>query len=132
MSVEPSRVLIADDEQDVRTFVSTVLESEGYQLLTAANGTEALRQARGGMPDLIILDVEMPEMDGFAVFGELRRDEATRAIPVIMLTGITERTGIKFDAETMGDYLGSEPNAYLDKPMDAQVLIATVQKLLAD
>ena len=131
MSVESGRVLIADDEQDVRTFVGAVLENEGYELLKAADGEEALQQARQGGPDLIILDVEMPKMDGFSVFGELRRDESTRAIPVIMLTGVTARTGIKFDAEAMGDYLGSEPDAYMEKPMDAQELVATVAKLLA-
>jgi CheY-like chemotaxis protein len=131
MSAAPGRVLIADDEQDVRTFVGAVLENEGYELLTAADGEEALQHARQGGPDLIILDVEMPKMDGFEVFGELRRDESTRAIPVIMLTGVTARTGIKFDAETMREYLGSEPEAYIEKPMDAQELVATVGKLLA-
>ncbi|TFG88340.1 MAG: response regulator [Gemmatimonadales bacterium] len=131
MSAETGRVLIADDEQDVRIFVRAVLENAGYQVLEAADGEEALAQAREDQPDLVILDVEMPKMDGFGVFGELRRDESTRGIPVLMLTGVTARTGIKFDAETMGEYLGSEPEAYLDKPMDAQVLVATVRDLLA-
>ena len=130
MGVEPKTVLIVDDEADMLETVKMALEEDGYDFLTAADGEEAVAAARSHAPDLVILDVQMPRMNGFQAFAALHKDEATRAIPVIMLTGIAERTGIGFDAEDMGAYLGSEPEAYIDKPVDPEVLQATVRRVL--
>jgi len=129
MAVEGKKVLIADDEVDVHEFVRTALEDEGYEILTAQDGQTALEVVRAQAPDVIILDVQMPKKNGFEVFDELRRDDATKAIPVIMLTAVTERTGIPFDARAMGDYMGHEPEAYIDKPVDPVKLRETVNKL---
>ena len=79
---------------------------------------------------LIILDIQMPKRNGFEVFNELRNDEKLAAVPVIMLTAIAERTGLKFSAEEMGEYMGSEPEAYVDKPIVPIVLKQTVTRLL--
>jgi len=124
------KVLIADDEADVHAFVEAALEADGYQLIKAMDGQEALDKTRAERPDVVILDVQMPKKDGFMVFAELRGDEATQGIPIIMLTGVGERTGIKFSAETMGDYMGSEPDAYQEKPIDPVALRETVSRLL--
>jgi CheY-like chemotaxis protein len=124
------KVLIADDEADVRAFVQAALEDDGYAILEARDGEAALAAARKQRPDLIILDVHMPKKDGFAVFDDLRHDDATKAIPVIMLTGIKERTGIGFTAGEMGQYYNSAPEAFIDKPVDPDVLRDTVAKLL--
>ena len=86
--------------------------------------------ARAQKPDVIILDVQMPRKDGFMVFAELRADEATQGIPVIMLTSVTARTGLKFGADTVADYVGSAPEAYHDKPIDPVALRETVGKLM--
>ena len=131
MAEPRKKVLIADDEADLRAFIEAALEDDGYAFLTAANGEDALALARAEHPDLVILDVQMPRKTGFAVFDELRRDEATRAIPVIMLTAIKQRTGIRFSAKDMGDYYESEPEAFIDKPVDPERLRETVARLLS-
>lgn len=124
------KVLIADDEADVHAFVEAALEEDGHQVITASDGEEALAKVKANAPDLVILDVQMPKKDGFLVFGELRQDDATKSIPIIMLTSVAERTGISFDAKDMGSYYGSEPEAYIDKPIDPATLRETVASLL--
>ena len=104
MAPPGKRVLIADDEADVRAFVQVALEDDGYTILEAADGEAALTTARTQGPDLVILDVQMPKKSGFEVFADLRRDDATKGIPIIMLTGVRERTGIGFSAREMGEY----------------------------
>ena len=117
MAEQKKRVLVVDDEADAREFVRAVVEDLGHAALEAADGEEALGAAREHIPDLIILDVHMPKRDGFAVFGELRQDERTRDIPVVMLTGLAEITGVSVDAGHMEEYLGAKPQAYVDKPV---------------
>jgi CheY-like chemotaxis protein len=124
------KVLIADDEQECIDFVRDALADSGCEVLAAADGEQALQAARDHKPRLIILDVQMPKKDGFAVFSELRSDEALRGIPVIMLTAVTERTNIKFSAADMGQYMGSEPEAYIDKPIEPVLLKQVVNRLL--
>jgi len=126
----PKKVLIADDEADLRTFIQAALEDDGYVFLTAANGEDALAQARAEHPDLAILDVQMPRKTGFEVFDELRRDDATKDIRILMLTGIKQRTGVGFTAKEMGDYYESAPEAFIDKPVDPDVLRETVARIL--
>ena len=123
------RILVADDEKDARDFVNAVLEDE-YEVVMASNGAEALKLASSEKPDLIVLDVQMPEMGGFDVFAELKKDEALAAIPVVMLTGVRETAGIGFSKEEMGDYFGNEPTAYLEKPIDPGKLAETVKSCL--
>lgn len=79
-------ILIADDNAPARELLRTVLEGCGYRVLEAANGSEALLAAREAHPDLVILDLHMPEVDGFGVLGELRGDGAFAATPIIALT----------------------------------------------
>ena len=124
------KVLIADDEAEVHAFVEAALEDGGYQIVTASDGEEALQKARAESPDVVILDVQMPKKTGFEVFGELRSNDATKTIPVIMLTAVAKNTGIPFGAEDMGAYLGSEPEAYIDKPIDPETLRSTVKTLV--
>ncbi|MBM4042648.1 MAG: response regulator [Planctomycetes bacterium] len=130
MALQGKTVLIADDEADMREFVRAALEDDGYAILEAPDGEAALAAARAKKPDLVILDVQMPKKTGFAAFDELRRDDATKAIPVIMLTGVRQKTGIGFSAKEMGDYYESEPEAYVEKPVDPDLLRDTVAKLL--
>jgi len=125
------KVLIVDDESDVREFVQAALLDGGYEFVTAADGEEALAKAKAESPDIAILDIQMPKKDGFALFSELRADDATKAMPVIMLTAITERTGIEMGARDMGEFLGDEPEAYIEKPIDPEKLSEVVTDLLA-
>ncbi len=91
-----------------------------------------LNGIQGGsfMPDLVILDVQMPGKGGFDVFAEMKQDEASADIPVIMLTGVAEKTGMAFSSQEMGDFLGREPDAYIEKPVDPATLQQTVSRVL--
>jgi two-component system alkaline phosphatase synthesis response regulator PhoP len=125
-----SKILIADDEQDCIDFVREALADTPYEVIGAMDGEEALAAAQEHAPQLIILDVQMPKLNGFEVFQQLRADEALAGIPVIMLTAVTERTGINFSADDMGEYMGSEPEAYIDKPIEPILLRQAIQRLL--
>ena len=131
--VEATKILVVDDDADARCFVQAMLEAAGdFEFIEAADGDEGIEKAKANSPDLIILDVQMPRKDGFSTFKDLRSDETTAAIPVIMLTGVGDRTGISFSAGDMGDFLGHKPEAYLEKPIDPAILQKTVKKVLGD
>jgi len=116
----PKTVMIVDDEERLRSLVSAYLAQEGFTVLTAANGQEALRLARQEKPDLIILDLMMPEMDGYEF---MRRYKRERDTPVIMLTA-------KVDDEdkVLGLELGADD--YVTKPFSPRVLAARVRAVL--
>ena len=124
------KILIVDDEPDAVEFVKAVLENDHTSVISARNGEAGLELAKAERPDLIILDVQMPKKDGFTAFAELRANEETKEIPVIMLTGVGDATGVKFSKSDMGDFLGMEPDAYVEKPVDSEVLERTVRQLL--
>jgi len=128
---DEKRVLIVDDEPDAIDIIETMLsEISGLITLSANDGNSGLEKAKETRPDLIILDVQMPGKSGFKVFSELKKDESLKNTPVVMLTGIKEKTGLGFSAEDMEEYLGSEPEAYIEKPVDAATLQNTVSRLL--
>jgi two-component system alkaline phosphatase synthesis response regulator PhoP len=129
--VDVKTVLIVDDEQDAVEFVEAVLSEVGdIAAISANDGMSGLEKAKEATPDLIILDVQMPEKNGFDVFADLKKDESTKSIPVIMLTGVADKVGISFSAEEMGDFMGAEPDAYIEKPVDPEQLKKTVSKVL--
>lgn len=131
MSEERKTVLIVDDQEDARVFVETVVSEVGdLNILIACDGESALETVQSQVPDLVVLDVMMPGMDGFHVFYRLRQEEATAKVPVIMLTGVSAESGVKFGEGDMGDFLGDKPFAFLDKPVDPEKLEETVKKAL--
>ena len=126
------KILVVDDEPDAIAFVTEVLSGEGYTVASAPDGSKGLSTMRNDKPDLVILDVQMPEMDGFEVFQEMKKDEDLKAIPVIMLTGIREKMGIGFSSDDMKDYMGARPAAYIEKPIDPAKLIEKVSEILPE
>jgi len=130
MASKPKKVLIVDDELDNRKFVRAALEDEGYAFAFARDGADAVEKAAAEQPDLIVMDVQMPKKDGFAALYDLRHDPVLKAIPVILLTGIAEKTGVRFSADAVSDYMGERPDAFLDKPVDPAKLLATVRRLI--
>jgi CheY-like chemotaxis protein len=124
------KILVVDDEPDALDFVKEVLETEGYMVLTAEDGVKGLALMRSEKPDLVFLDVQMPEMDGFETFQEMVKDDELKSIPVVMLTGIKEKVGIGFSADEMKDYMGKKPAAYLEKPIDPAKVRETVKQIL--
>lgn len=125
-----TKILVADDEQAALDLVKDALADLDCQIVTAMDGQEALEAARRERPQLIILDVQMPKIDGFGVFAELKKDEALAKVPVVMLTAVTERTGVPMSGRDMGEFLGAEPEAYVEKPIEAVVLKQAVKRLL--
>ena len=81
-------VLIAEDHEDSRDALATLLDAFGYRVLLAGNGAEAVERARAGLPDLILMDMMMPHVDGFAAARELRADERFRGVPIIAITAM--------------------------------------------
>ncbi len=116
-------VLIADDNADIRAYVRGHLDAD-YRILEAADGAEALRKTRTALPDLVISDVMMPEMDGFALTRALKADRETDFIPVILLTA-KATTGDRIEG------LQDGADDYLTKPFDVRELTARVQNLIA-
>ena len=124
------KILVIEDEEDSAEFVRAVLEGDGTAVVRARDGEAGLKAARSERPDLIVLDVQMPKKDGFTVLVELRQDPETEGIPVVMLTGVAEATGVRFSKSDVGDYIGVEPDAYVEKPIDPATLSAVVARLL--
>ena len=117
--------LVVDDEAVARDFIRAVLESIDWKVIEAPDGQTALKMAVKQKPQLILLDVQMPGESGFNTFANLRENSATSAIPVIMVTGVAEKTGIRFSGQDMGEFIGQEPDAYLEKPVDPESLKST-------
>lgn len=126
------KVLIVDDDEDARSFVEAILSSKDWDTFQATTGEEALDIANRETPDLVILDVSMPGMDGFEVLHRLRTDFLTKDIPVIMLTAVnTLSNEAQHTAESVGLRLGVEaPNGFVDKPVDADYLMYTIGGVL--
>lgn len=123
------RLLMIDDDLDMVSSVRTVMESAGWEVSSAANGAEGVERARELLPDLIILDILMPRKDGLTTYEELRAEESLRAIPIIVLTSVSEKLGFSFSAADMADHYGHQPEAFLQKPFEPQRLIQTAERL---
>jgi CheY-like chemotaxis protein len=117
------KVLVADDKATSRELVRTVLEKIGYAVVEASDGIEALKYARESKPDLIILDLHMPGLDGFGVIAELRRDREFAATPVMALTA----SAMQGDRERA---LSAGFTGYLSKPIQLRMLRSEVKRLL--
>lgn len=119
-------VLVVDDERDVVEFLTTLLRDHGYQVLACGTGGDAVRLAREQMPALISLDITMPQESGSAAYRELRHDEKTRGIPIVIVTG--------YDDPNLEKFLSTRksvpaPDGYFDKPIDPDAFIAKVDEL---
>lgn len=126
------KVLTADDEDTIREFIVAVLSAEGFHVLEARDGEEAVAVAVAELPDVVILDVLMPGRDGISVFRELRGDSRTSHIPIIMLTSVNEsRLGTPITAFSIAEELGSAPEAFLDKPIDGETLVQTIREVVS-
>lgn len=124
------KILLADDDPDVVEVLSMLLEEEGYEIATARDGAEALEKLEGESPDLVILDLLMPRVDGFAFFEALRdpRYERWSKTPVVVLTSVREEvSNRRYELET-GRRMAYA--AYLEKPAEPDVLLETVSSLL--
>ncbi len=118
------KVLLVEDEEELIQIVETVMQDEGFEVRKALSAEDALVVCREYIPDIIICDIKMGEMDGLTMLGELRDDPRLSNAPFIFLTAI-DSFGTKDKAKKLG------ANAYITKPFDVDELVATVKKLLA-
>lgn len=123
MMTDPAKILIADDEPHILRILQFLLEQAGYEVVAARDGREALELATQTRPDLALLDVMMPHVDGFSVLEELRANRDTQRLPVVMLTARGEST-----SRVRGLKVGA--NDYMAKPFDHEELLARVANLL--
>ncbi len=117
------KILIVDDEKDIVKLLEYNLKKEGFRTITAYDGNEALEKAGREHPDLILLDVMLPEVDGLEVCKQIKKNPATRAVPVIMLTARSQETD-----KVIGLELGADD--YVTKPFGVRELLARVKALL--
>ena len=119
---KPRKILVVDDERHIVRLVQVNLERAGYQVIAAFDGREALKKVASEKPDLIVLDVMMPVMDGFSALKQLRADAATKDIPVIMLTAKAQ------DADVFRGW-ASGVDMYLTKPFNPLELMTFVKRI---
>ncbi|MDA8244941.1 MAG: response regulator transcription factor [Elusimicrobia bacterium] len=119
---EPMKIVIAEDDDNFRALISEVIEGAGHRPLAEPNGRLAWERLKNEGADLLITDINMPEMDGFALLRNVRSDEALRGLPVLMLT-IRELV----EDQVAGYETGADD--YLTKPFDSAVLVARVNAL---
>ncbi len=140
------KILIVDDEPDVITFLSAVLQENGYKTLSAKDGVEALEILHKEKPDLVLLDLMMPKKSGITMFQELRKDPDMSHVSVVVVTGVSELMGINFRdfmykqalrdekkfAEATGLTESTIPDGYIEKPIDPEELIKVVKEALKE
>ncbi len=119
-------VLIIDDEPDTLTYFSSLLQDNGFSTVLAENGEEGLKKVKESKPDLITLDITMPETSGVRFYRELRENEEWKSIPVIMITGISE----DFRGFISTRKQVPPPDGYLSKPVDEKQLIDMIRNLI--
>jgi len=118
-------IMVVDDNPDIITIVKTILEGKGYQLLSASSGQELLNLLTDQKPDLIILDIMMPEMDGLEVLGRLKAVTDTASIPVILLTAKVQYEDVLGGYKLGADY-------YITKPFTSTQLVNGINLLLGE
>ena len=117
------RVLVVDDEEDLLELINYNLSKEGYRVMCVASGERAIKEAQTQLPDLIVLDLMLPRVDGLEVCRQLKSDPKTKHIPVIMLTAKTQEADVVSGLE-----LGADD--YITKPFSPRVLVARIKAVL--
>lgn len=124
------KILIVDDEVEQIEYASTVLEASGYTPIMAMDGKEGMKKVKEEKPDLILMDIMMPERGGIGMYQDLKHDEETKNIPVIIVTGIA-RGGDFNDLIVRQDQDIPAPDGYIEKPMNADAMLKMVSDLLS-
>ncbi len=120
--------MVVEDNLDELKLLKMILEPEGYEIVTTLNGKEAKEKIKEGGIDLIVLDVMMPEMDGFTFCSWIRKSEDYKDIPVILLTGVAKH--ILDTKYPLDGVMRADADDYLEKPVKPEVLLETVTRLI--
>jgi two-component system alkaline phosphatase synthesis response regulator PhoP len=123
-----ARILIVDDDPDIVESVTMVLQKKNHEVIQAYGGVEGLEKARKEKPEAIILDVMMPDKDGYAVCKELKADPGCKSIPILLLTAVVSKIPTTTYTHRMG--METEADDYVDKPVEPGELVRLVERLL--
>jgi len=142
-------VLVVDDSEESVVFLSEILEEHGYPYRIARNGKEAIAAMRERRPDLVCLDVMMPQKGGIAVFQEMKRDRELETVPILIITGASEATGVdmktgeerpresyaddftrRYGVQVRGQLQTLTPQAFIEKPIDPKLVAEKLKELL--
>ncbi len=126
MNESPKKILVVDDEPDTVTFLAAFLQDNGFEVISAHDGKQCFIKAKEEQPDLITLDITMPEESGVRAFRNIRETEETRDIPVIIITGVSK--DFKKFIHTRKHI--QPPAAYMEKPIDQSELLVKINKIL--
>lgn len=125
---DKKRILVVDDEPDFALIVQGNLEKDGFEVEVAYNGVEGIEKVRANPPDAIVLDVMMPEKDGYSVCAELKGDEKYCDIPIVLLTAVASHvTSTRY---THADGMSTEADDYIAKPASAEDISKSIKRLL--
>jgi CheY-like chemotaxis protein len=126
------KILIVDDEPDIVSYLEMILQDNGFETDTAVNGQEALEKVRDDRPDLVTLDISMPEASGTRFYKELKTDPDTKAVPVFIVTAVT---GLGGDETAYEKFISNRrlvpaPEGFFHKPIDRDAFVAAVKEIL--
>jgi two-component system alkaline phosphatase synthesis response regulator PhoP len=128
MEEKKVKILVVDDEPDMVEMLKMMLENASYDVVAAYDGKEGIEKAKEEKPNVIVLDLMMPEMDGFEACKEMKNDPELADIPILVLTAISQHLSHTRYAKSLG--LGLESDDYVDKPVDPNVLLKRIAALL--
>ena len=123
------KILIVDDDPDLVEAVTMILRSKKFEVVAAYNGKEGIVKVKTERPDLVVLDVMMPEKDGYSVCKELKSDPQWSRIPILLLTAVVSHVPTTRFTQQMG--METEADDYIDKPVEPEVLVKRIEALLS-
>ena len=124
MAEERKTILVVEDEPDVVTYLSTLLEDAGYQTVAAGDGEEALEKVKASRPDLITLDITMPNKSGVRFYRDMKESDEWKGIPIIMVTGIAS----DFEKFISSRKQVPPPEGYVSKPIDKEKILSLIKE----
>lgn len=130
---DKKKILVIDDEPDVTTYLVSLFEDNGFAVSSAADGEEGLKKAKAEKPDLITLDISMPEKSGVRFYREIKEDPNLKDVPIVIVTGV-ESTYDGGSGQDFQRFLSTRkrvppPDAFIQKPVEEDELLGTVKKL---
>jgi two-component system alkaline phosphatase synthesis response regulator PhoP len=123
------KILIVDDDSDFVEAITLILRPKKFEVVAAYNGKEGIEKVKSERPDLVVLDVMMPEKDGYSVCKELKSDPQWSHIPILLLTAVVSHVPTTRFTQQMG--METEADDYIDKPVEPEVLVKRIEALLA-
>ena len=123
---DTKKIIVIDDDPDIVTFLTTLLEDNGYETISASDGKEGLEKTQKERPDLILLDITMPEKSGVKCYREMREDSDLKLIPVVIVTGVAD----EFKNFIYTRRQVPPPDGYVSKPVNKKELLDIISRLL--